>query len=268
MNPHLIAIDLDGTTLKNDKTISSRTKQTLQRAMELGHKVCIATGRPYQLSKGYYEELKLDTPIVNFNGAFVHHPQDPDFGSYHYPLPIPTVKQVIQTCEAFEVQHIMVEVLDNVYIREQDHLLEQSFFSSERFVHKGDLQQMLMEEPTSILVQPQDEQTEQLSQLLAKTHANVIEPRKWGAPWNIIEIIRYGINKWNGVQRIADYYGIPRQCIIAFGDEDNDLEMIQQAGQGIAMGNAIPSLKEIADSVTASNEEDGIALYLEKVLRL
>ncbi|MFC7439615.1 Cof-type HAD-IIB family hydrolase [Laceyella putida] len=264
--PHLIVIDLDGTTLKGDKTISARTKQTLKRAMDAGHKVCIATGRPYQLSKEYYEELNLDTPLINFNGAFVHHPRDPHFGSYHSPLPLPTVKQVIATCEAFHVRHIMVEVLDNVYIREQDGILENSFIASERFVHKGDLHQMLNEEPTSILIQPQDENLDELFAHLQNAHAEVIEQRKWGAPWNIIEIVRHGINKWIGVQRIAAYYGIPQERIFAFGDEDNDLEMIQHAGRGIAMGNAIASLKEVADSVTTSNDEDGIAVYLENVL--
>ena len=72
---HLIALDLDGTLLKNDKTISHKTKHVIQKAREAGHVVMIATGRPFRSSEMYYRELQLDTPIVNFNGAFVHHPQ-------------------------------------------------------------------------------------------------------------------------------------------------------------------------------------------------
>jgi Cof subfamily protein (haloacid dehalogenase superfamily) len=128
------------------------------------------------------------------------------------------------------------------------------------------LKQILKDEPTSILIHPQEADFDELFIRLQKAHAEVIEQRKWGAPWNVIEIVRFGINKWTGLQRIADYYEIPLERIIAFGDEDNDMEMIRYAGQGIAMGNAIESLKQIANSVTASNEEDGIAVYLEKVL--
>ena len=74
---HLIALDLDGTLLRNDKTISSRTKETLLTLKQQGHHVMIATGRPFRSSVQYYQELGLQTPIVNFNGAFVHHPQYP-----------------------------------------------------------------------------------------------------------------------------------------------------------------------------------------------
>jgi 5-amino-6-(5-phospho-D-ribitylamino)uracil phosphatase len=264
--PYLIAIDLDGTTLKNDKTVSAKTKQTLRRAAEEGHKVCIATGRPHHLSKAYYEELELDTPLVNFNGAYVHHPHDPNFGPYHTTLPLPTVKEVIATCERFNVRHIMVELLDNVYIREKDIIMDHSFFIANRPLHQGDLSQLLTEDCTSILIQPQESNMNDLFRQLQNAHAEVIEQRSWGAPWHVIEIIRHGVNKWVGVERIAAYYGIPRDRIIAFGDGDNDLEMIQHAGQGVAMGNAIDALKEVAYAVTSSNEEDGIAQYLEKVL--
>lgn len=71
---HLIALDLDGTLLTNEKTISPTTKRVLEKAKQEGHIVMIATGRPYRSSAMYYSELDLSTPIVNFNGALVHHP--------------------------------------------------------------------------------------------------------------------------------------------------------------------------------------------------
>ncbi len=67
---------------------------------------------------------------------------------------------------------------------------------------------------------------------------------------------------------VAEYLDIPRKNIIAFGDEDNDLEMIEYAGTGVAMGNGIEELKNIADAITFSNEEDGIAFYLNDHLNL
>lgn len=77
---HLIVLDLDGTLLTDNKTISPRTKQTLLKLKENGHDVMIATGRPFRSSELYYRELGLTTPIVNFNGAFVHHPLQTSWG--------------------------------------------------------------------------------------------------------------------------------------------------------------------------------------------
>ena len=99
-------------------------------------------------------------------------------------------------------------------------------------------------------------------------HAELIEHRKWGAPWNIIEIIKKGINKAVGLQKVAHYFDIPKDRIIAFGDEDNDLEMIDYAGVGVAMGNAIDELKSVAKHVTTTNEQDGIGTFLEAYLKL
>ncbi|RKJ32644.1 HAD-IIB family hydrolase, partial [Butyricicoccus sp. 1XD8-22] len=76
MEKHLIVLDLDGTLLTDTQTISEKTKQTIMKAKEAGHQVMIATGRPFRASQLYYNELMLTTPIVNFNGALVHHPKN------------------------------------------------------------------------------------------------------------------------------------------------------------------------------------------------
>lgn len=73
MQPYLICLDLDGTLLTDDKEISPYTKEILTELQKAGHHIMIATGRPYRASQIYYHELNLETPIVNFNGAFVHH---------------------------------------------------------------------------------------------------------------------------------------------------------------------------------------------------
>ncbi len=85
-----------------------------------------------------------------------------------------------------------------------------------------------------------------------------------GCPWNIIEIVRSGLSKAVGLERVCASFDIPAKNVIAFGDEDNDIEMLQFAGTGVAMSNAIPQLKEVANTITLSNEEDGIAHFLEK----
>ncbi|RXI98293.1 HAD family phosphatase [Anaerobacillus alkaliphilus] len=265
---HLIAIDLDGTLLTDDKTISIRNKKAIQKARMQGHIVCIATGRPFRASQMYYEELDLNSPIVNFNGAFVHNPLHKGFGYYHTPLELNTAKVIIETCEAFQVKNIMVEIIDEFYLRYHDEVLIDTFTMGDSPVKFGNLHHILKEDPTSILIHPKDDHVKQLRALLKDAHAEVIDQRVWGAPWNVIEIVKSGLNKAVGLQKIADYYSIPKERIIAFGDEDNDLEMIEYAGIGVAMENAIPELKTIANKITLTNENDGIALFLEDYLNL
>ncbi|TLS37848.1 Cof-type HAD-IIB family hydrolase [Pseudalkalibacillus caeni] len=266
--PHLIAIDLDGTLLTDDKEISARTKGILFEARKQGHHVVIATGRPYRASHMYYHELNLDTPIVNFNGAFVHHPLNDSWGVHHTPLDLSTAKSIINTCREFDVKNVMAEVIDDVYLHNHDEYIIDSFFNRDTPVQTGDLHRILKDDPTSLLIYPHEHQVKDLRHLLEHHHAEVIEHRVWAAPWNVIEIVRTGLNKAVGLQKIADYLNVPKNRIIAFGDEDNDLEMIEYAGHGVAMGNAIDDLKSIADSITKTNEEDGIAHYLEDVLKL
>lgn len=261
-HPLLIAIDLDGTLLTDNKTISTRTKKALQEAIRQGHKVVISTGRPFRSSEMYYRELNLQTPIVNFNGALVHHPKDPEWGVFHTPLDLQIAKSVIQSSEAFGVQNIMVEVMDEVYLRKHDDELMNTFFDSS--VDVNVLPELLHTDPTSVLIHPFEHNVDTLRQLLDQEHAEVIEHRKWGAPWNVIEVIRTGLSKAVGLERICESFQIPVKNVIAFGDEDNDFEMIQFAGTGVAMGNAIRKLKELANATTLTNEQDGIAVYLEK----
>ncbi|TCP29771.1 hypothetical protein EV207_10863 [Scopulibacillus darangshiensis] len=268
MKRHLIAVDLDGTLLTDNKTILKRTKSALMKAMEKGHHVVISTGRPYRASKSYYHELGLKTPIVNFNGAYVHHPRNPDWGVYHTPLELDTARALIKTCENYDLANIMVEVKDDVYIRNPEPETLEAFNAGDPKVITGDVNNTLQDNPTCVLIQPHKQHVVSLIKDLEKHHADAVQQRSWGEPWNIIEVIRPGINKAVGLRRVAADLDIPAEHIIAFGDEDNDIDMLQYAGQGIAMGNAMDDIKKAADKVTATNEEDGIAQYLENELAL
>jgi hypothetical protein len=271
MEKHLIALDLDGTLLTTDKKISNRNKNIIRKAREEGHIVVISTGRPHRASINFYEELALDTPMVNFNGALIHHPTNRNWDALHNPLPIRTAKKIIEACYDLRVNNILAEVMDDVYIETYDSRIANFFDEAKEeppFVI-GNLKQRLEEDPTTILVYPgEEQQISKLSDHLDDYHAEVIEHRKWGAPSHVIEIIRKGMNKAVGLHKIAHYYDIPEKRIIAFGDEDNDLEMIDYAGVGVAMENGIDELKSIAKHVTHTNDEDGVGLFLEEYLSL
>jgi hypothetical protein len=270
MKKHMIALDLDGTLLTDEKKISPRTKAVLEAAKADGHILVISTGRPHRASINYYHELGLTTPMVNFNGALIHHPTNRNWDALHNPMPIRTAHKIIEACYDLDVRNILAEVLDDVYLDSYDSRLV-GFFDEVKHDPPyivGSLKQKLEEDPTSILIYPEDEKLNELKQHLDDYHAEVIEHRKWGAPWNVIEIIKKGMNKAVGLHKVAHYFDIPEDRIIAFGDEDNDLEMIDYAGVGVAMGNAIDELKGIAKHVTKTNEEDGIGVFLEEYLKL
>lgn len=269
-NKHLIALDLDGTLLTDKKQISSHTKQVLLNAKEEGHILVISTGRPHRSSINYYHELNLDTPMVNFNGALIHHPTNRNWDALHNPMPIRTAHKIIDACYDLGVNNILAEVMDDVFIDSYDRkiidFLDQ--MADEPPYTIGNLKHKLQVDPTSILVYPEEHQVDNLRNHLDEYHAEIIEHRKWGAPFNVIEIIKKGMNKAVGLEKIAYYFDIPKEKIIAFGDEDNDLEMIDYAGVGVAMGNAIDPLKSIAKHVTATNEEDGVGIFLQSYLNI
>lgn len=265
---HLIVLDLDGTALKDDKTISDKTKKVIQRAKEHGHLVIIATGRPFRSSEMYYRELQLDTPIVNFNGAFIHHPLDNKWGVYHSPLDMKVAKDIVDALDSFHFHNIIAEVIDDVFFHYHDEKLLDVFGIGKPNITTGDLRKFLKQSPTSMLIHTDEENVKKIRDHLSEVHAEVIDHRSWAAPWYVIEIVKYGLNKAIGVKKVADYFQIPAERIIAFGDEDNDLEMLEFAGKGIAMGNAVDEVKNIANDVTLSNEKDGVAVYLNDLLNL
>lgn len=268
MQKHLIVLDLDGTLLTAEKTISSHTKQTILKAKDAGHEVMIATGRPYRASLPFYRELGLITPIVNFNGAFVHHPLNRHWQSVHRPIDLSVVHDVVDSVHGYEYENLLAEIKDDVYIHREDTWMTPLYTMGDPIVKIGDLRNNLIDNPTSLLISANEDNVPIIRQHLQDVHAELIEHRRWGAPFPLIEIVRKGLNKAVGIDLVAKDMNIPRDRIIAFGDEDNDLEMLDYAGVGVAMGNGIDSVKQIANDITLSNEEDGIAVFLQQRLKL
>ncbi|TQR17600.1 Cof-type HAD-IIB family hydrolase [Psychrobacillus soli] len=268
MQRHLIVLDLDGTLLTDEKVISKKTKNTLLQAKEQGHEVMIATGRPYRSSEMYYKELGLTTPIVNFNGAFVHHPMNTSWQTVHKPIELKVVKEVVEAVEEYSIKNMLAEVLDDVFLHYHDEQMMSAFALGNPNITTGDLRTFLKKDPTSLLIHAEDDSVDLVRKHLRDVHAEVIDHRRWGAPWDVIEIVRHGLNKAVGLAHVSSYLDIPQERIIAFGDEDNDLEMIEYAGVGVAMGNAIKPLQNIANEITKTNNEDGIADFLIERLKL
>lgn len=268
MKPHLIVLDLDGTLLTDEKVISPTTKETILQAKSVGHQVMIATGRPFRASKHIYEELGLHTPIVNFNGAYIHQPHHTHFKTQHNPIQLHTATDIVESLHEYRLANVIAEVMDDVYVEQQDDPLLAILGMGNPRMTYGKIKEHLKDDPTSLLLHASDQEVAIIREFLEHTKAEVIDHRRWGDPYHVIEIVRSGIHKAIGLEVVSKHLQIPKERIIAFGDEDNDLEMLEYAGLGVAMGNAIGDVKNIANEITDSNNEDGIARILRERLKL
>lgn len=264
MKRRLIAIDLDGTALTNNKTILAGTKQTLKRVRERGHVVVIATGRPPRSSVGYHRELGLTTPMINFNGALIHNPAAPERDA-HFPLNREVAMEIVEESKRFGVGNVMVEIKDKFYAQRIDELIHLLGDGSPP-AGVGPIEKYLREPPTSIMIRADKENIHPLRESLNRRYQGVVAHRYWSAPYPVVEVVKADVSKATGLMILGKALGFRREDIIAFGDEENDLEMIEWAGFGVAMGNANPILKKVADHVTDTNEHNGISLVLEQLL--
>lgn len=270
MKPHLIVLDLDGTLLTDDKIITEKTAQSLIKAKQQGHHVMFATGRAYRATAQYYKQLELATPIINFNGAFVHHPTNRSWKTIHETLSLDIVKEMMDSMQQFLWDNIVAEVSDDVYIHHPDDKLIAAYSLGNPHITTGEIQKLLKDNPTSLLINTDISNAAAIQKHLTEVHGELVGHRLWDSPWgNVIEVFRSGLSKASGLAHVAKWMDIPRDRIIAFGDENNDLEMIDYAGVGVAMANSIDALKLIADEIApASNNEDGIAQVLNERLQL
>lgn len=273
MEKKLIAIDLDGTTLDNQSTITPETFHVIQKLLKQGHIVSIATGRSYRKSIHLYNELQLHTPIVNYNGALCHFPGQLKWGQgYHKKLDLELAFSLKTLNAEPDINLIAAETTEQVYIdRTRD-----EYKSKHIPFQLMDIKPLpfdednLKEDPTSVSVYtPNEKNIPSIQDRIVDRFGKQIAVQTWGGPTPTLEIVSSGIQKAMGVENIADYYNIKRENILAFGDEANDYEMIEYAGHGVMMKNGIEKLKSVADDITDfTNDEDGLAQYLTKYFKL
>ncbi|WZX99414.1 Cof-type HAD-IIB family hydrolase [Bacillus sp. FSL W7-1360] len=263
---HLIALDLDGTLLPRNQQISPRTKRVLQEARDEGHVIVIATGRPYRASSKYYHELALTTPIVNFNGAEVHHPSNPQYPRTTASVSLETTHHLLEICDTIGVENVMVEMSNEFYVARNHGFFIEHLPGYTEPAGVGSLRSLVQAPPTTMMIQLEKTHVPRIQVALNELGESDILHRWWTGDTHVLEVAPKHVSKASGLSTIAEEYGVEQARVIAFGDQVNDMEMIDYAGHGVAMGNAIDSLKEIATAVTKTNEEDGIAHYLEKIL--
>lgn len=268
-NKKLIAIDLDGTTLMNNATLSKKTISALKRLSKNGHHIVIVTGRPWRMTEAFYKKLNLETPTVNFNGGLVHLPYKNWDGEHETSIDKQYILNLMNEKLNLELDFISIEN-KNCFLIDNFHSVDPSFFGDTHFKEENRLtKKNLKISPNSILVATKLDKKKDLSLHLHETFKNHLDVNPWGGLNGILEIIPAGINKAYGIKKIANHLQIPLEDTIAFGDELNDIELLKTVGLGVAMANSRNEIKEVADDVTKkTNNEDGVVDYLEKVAGL
>lgn len=269
MQPKLIALDLDGTLLNGKAKISQRTKRVLAAAQRAGHHVVIATGRPDNISERYYDQLHLTTPMINFNGALIHRPHQHWAGERQLTIHRQTALALLQLRQAFPIRAVVAEGKQLLLPdRPVAHL---PFFPSMRHPRALLAQETLRRDPISMTFFIQAKTLPALQQAIQAQFPEVAV-QTWGA-WSgdntALEVIQQATNKASALDHILPQFGLTQRDVIAFGDDDNDAEMLTAAGLGIAMANAKPQIQALAGHTTRhANQADGVARFLARYLAL
>lgn len=257
----LVAIDLDDTLLDKDLNISERARECIRAAQELGVYVTLATGRMFRSAVPFAEQIGVNIPLITYQGALVKNSRSGEV-LYHRPVPARLVRPVIKRVKKFGY-HLQMYYEDNL-------CMEKLTPEGQDYANLARVDITLVPdlleacpEPTKILIVNYDESLlNELFEVLRKEFGEELYITK-SKPY-YLELMHPEATKGKALKVVADYFGVPRESVLAIGDSFNDVDMIQYAGLGVVMGNAREEIKQFADYVTLTNEEDGVAEVLQR----
>lgn len=268
----MIGLDLDGTLLTDKKELTDRTKAALCRAIELGITVLVASGRPWM---GVPQELR-NFPGMRYaltsNGARIIDTKDDRVIEEHLLSPELALK-ALAVCGKYDT-------LQEVYFDGQGYAPEDQMAYVEKYHRNPSMCEYMRKTRLPVkdirkLVEQENRGLDKVQALFAdmderETAWKELEQEKGlelvGSLQYNIEINAAGVNKGTGLVNLGRMLGIRREEIMAFGDGDNDIAMLREAGFGVAMANADEQVKAAADYITLSNEEEGVAEAIERLV--
>lgn len=264
MTYRLVAIDLDDTLLDNDLKISFRVREAIKLCLARGVLVTLATGRMFRSAWPFAEQIGLNIPLITYQGALVKNSTSGEV-LHHLPLPRSFVEPVLGVVNSHGF-HVQAYVNDEL-VMEEITPEAQVYIAQSRVPVKlaPNLLECLNSEPTKILViNFNEDELNALADELNSRFGNRLYITK-SKPY-YLEVLHPQATKGQALAALAGHLGIQRSEVIAIGDSFNDIDMIEYAGLGVVMGNAREEIKNYADYVTVSNEDDGVAEVLEKFI--
>lgn len=238
----LIALDMDGTLLNSELEISEANKNAIEKALEQGVGVMLATGRWLEFCYPYAEALNLDTYLVTVNGG-----------------------EIWTSSKALVERHVHEQALmEKMWQLGNGLHVDMWCVATDRIYEIGtDPEDFYAHEWLKIGFYSEDKKK---LDLIQKELSNYDELELTNSLPTNIEVNPLGVNKANGLVRVCKELGITMDEVMAVGDSLNDIKMIEQAGFGVAMGNAQDAIKDVADAVTDSNDADGVAKAIERYI--
>lgn len=262
----LLAIDLDGTLLNSNRQISSKNLDYLHQAEAADVKIVLCTGRPYLAMKQFVHEIGFTSPddyIITFNGGQTQKAADGQV------IDADTLSRTDMQLWWQELNRLdlPMNVIDSHYVYEP--LAYPAGFPS-LYVADGVASPLKTKDYNSF------DDSSRFNKFVVGTDASHLQAQQqvidrfllsrysltFSYPW-LMEISNRGVHKGQAVKNLADRLDIDQSQVMAIGDQLNDLTMIQYAGMGVAMANADERVKQAADCITASNDDDGVALAIQ-----
>ena len=271
MNPYLIACDLDGSLLNKKSDLSQYTIEVLTHLHNLGHKVVIATGRPFGGAIDLYNKLDINAPMINDNGATIENPMDPTFAKQRTLIPNHIMKDIFNHAKPI-LKSAFFSINRTVYAYKYEPKLEEYFagLATSSNVIEKDFSELDVE-PSGLIFLVDTKKRERLETYIKKHYQDTISFRLWGAGHKhaIYEIYLKHVSKSSALSYLLKHYNIEQDRLIAFGDGINDIEMIRDAGIGVMMKNGTWELKSVSkDQTKFNNDQDGVAKYLVSFFNL
>ncbi|KPU27128.1 HAD family hydrolase [Caloranaerobacter sp. TR13] len=278
MNYKLLAIDLDGTLLTDDKRMLEENKKVLTALSKKGLEIIIATGRRYWSAKNFAKELGIELTILANNGNIIRRISDDRVLVTKY-LEKEDFHQIVKKGRNMGLHPILhvnhYEEGYDLLIEEDEEGNKYSNYVKKNIVRHKKLKNILDYEESRILVICYENSYETLRKFEKKIHKEY--PQRFNTHilingsdiGPILEIMSLKGSKWLSLRDYAKDKGINESQIIAIGDDNNDVEMVAKAGLGIAMKNGTEKVKKAADIITKkTNNEAGVAQVLKEIFKI
>ena len=259
----MVAMDIDGTLLRRDKVISRAVLNTIRDCRDHGTRMLLASARPPRATKTLYELLELDTLQINYNGALIHCAVR-NKHVYHQPVKAQLVQNICRLARRVDPNVVIsIEILDKWYTDHIDDTLptETSKLCTPDFI--GPLDAFTHVPATKLMLLAPPDRLAPVEQAVRQKYEKTC--RIVSADPHLIQISHRDAGKGVALRRVAtDHYGVDMARTMAIGDAPNDVGMIRAAALGVAMGNAWSQVKDAADVIAPTNENDGVAWALRQ----
>lgn len=265
MSIQIVAIDMDGTLLHDDHTLSNRNADTIRKVAERGVEIVLCTGRNPISTLPYLEELGLDGVVITHNGAATVASEGSKLLHY-FEINGAELDPYLHYCRQHQL-HFDVNTAFDLYVDRMDVLTSEVLHIYSQFLIKPKLLpswDSLQSPVMKLTITAEKERLDQVeADLSTWDHKNMQFIRSGDY---FIDFMHKEATKGQALMNLAIQQQVPRENILALGNYYNDMTMIQYAGIGIAMDNSPLEVKAAADHVTLSNNEDGVSAALEKYI--